>query len=132
MSVAEASPIGDVLAHVRMSGIFYCPSILTEPWGLEIPPMEHCVWFHVVSSGAASVQVGDAPPLTAVPGDLVLVPHGTGHRAYGVEPAPTRPVLELPHEEIARILGSSVGAVKANFFHALGNLRRLLDKEPTR
>jgi RNA polymerase sigma-70 factor, ECF subfamily len=33
---------------------------------------------------------------------------------------------ELTHEEIARILGSSVGAVKANFFHALGNLRRLL------
>ena len=33
---------------------------------------------------------------------------------------------ELPHEEIARILGSSVGAVKANFFHALGNLRRLM------
>lgn len=35
---------------------------------------------------------------------------------------------ELPHEEIARILGSSVGAVKANFFHALGNLRRLLQQ----
>jgi RNA polymerase sigma-70 factor (ECF subfamily) len=33
---------------------------------------------------------------------------------------------DLPHEQIARILGSSVGAVKANFFHALGNLRRLL------
>jgi len=33
---------------------------------------------------------------------------------------------ELSHEEIARILGSSVGAVKANFFHALGNLRRLV------
>jgi RNA polymerase sigma-70 factor (ECF subfamily) len=33
---------------------------------------------------------------------------------------------ELTHEEISRILGSSVGAVKANFFHALGNLRRLL------
>ena len=33
---------------------------------------------------------------------------------------------ELPHEEIAKILGSSVGAVKANFFHALGNLRRLM------
>src|SRR5580704_4241639 len=29
---------------------------------------------------------------------------------------------ELSHEEIAGILGSSVGAVKANFFHALGNL----------
>jgi RNA polymerase sigma-70 factor (ECF subfamily) len=33
---------------------------------------------------------------------------------------------ELSHEEIAGILGSSVGAVKANYFHALGNLKRLL------
>lgn len=33
---------------------------------------------------------------------------------------------ELSHEEIARVLGTSVGAVKANFFHALGNLRRML------
>ena len=33
---------------------------------------------------------------------------------------------ELSHEEIARVLGSSVGAAKANFFHALGNLKRLL------
>jgi RNA polymerase sigma-70 factor, ECF subfamily len=33
---------------------------------------------------------------------------------------------DLPHEEIAGILGSSVGAVKANFFHALANLRKLL------
>jgi RNA polymerase sigma-70 factor, ECF subfamily len=33
---------------------------------------------------------------------------------------------ELSHQEIADILGSSVGAVKANFFHALGNLKKLL------
>ena len=33
---------------------------------------------------------------------------------------------ELSHEEIAGVLGSSVGAVKANFFHALGNLKRAL------
>ena len=33
---------------------------------------------------------------------------------------------DLTHEEVARILGSSVGTVKANLFHALGNLRRLL------
>jgi RNA polymerase sigma-70 factor (ECF subfamily) len=34
---------------------------------------------------------------------------------------------ELPHDEIAQILGSSVGAVKANFFHALANLKTLLE-----
>ena len=33
---------------------------------------------------------------------------------------------ELPHQEIAEILGSSVGAVKANLFHALANLKKLL------
>ena len=36
---------------------------------------------------------------------------------------------DLPHEQIAAILGSSVGAVKANFFHALGNLKKLLQTE---
>jgi RNA polymerase sigma-70 factor (ECF subfamily) len=33
---------------------------------------------------------------------------------------------ELPHDQIAGILGSSVGATKANFFHALANLKKLL------
>jgi RNA polymerase sigma-70 factor (ECF subfamily) len=33
---------------------------------------------------------------------------------------------DMSHDEIARVLGSSVGAVKANFFHALGNLKRLI------
>ena len=36
---------------------------------------------------------------------------------------------EKSHQEIADILGSSVGAVKANFFHALRNLKRLLGDE---
>src|SRR3954469_3239931 len=37
---------------------------------------------------------------------------------------------DMSHQEIADVLGSSVGAVKANFCHALGNLKKLLG-EPT-
>jgi RNA polymerase sigma-70 factor (ECF subfamily) len=37
---------------------------------------------------------------------------------------------ELSHQQIADILGSSVGAVKANFFHALQNLKKILGSEP--
>ena len=37
---------------------------------------------------------------------------------------------DLSHQEIADILGSSVGAVKANFFHALANLKKILGSEP--
>jgi RNA polymerase sigma-70 factor (ECF subfamily) len=35
---------------------------------------------------------------------------------------------DLTHEEVARILGSSVGTVKANLFHALANLRKALGR----
>jgi RNA polymerase sigma-70 factor (ECF subfamily) len=35
---------------------------------------------------------------------------------------------ELSHEEIAGIMGSSVGTVKANLFHALGKLKRKLSR----
>lgn len=33
---------------------------------------------------------------------------------------------DLSYEEIARVVGGTVGAVKANFFHALGNLKRMV------
>jgi RNA polymerase sigma-70 factor (ECF subfamily) len=36
---------------------------------------------------------------------------------------------DMPHEEIARILGGSVNAAKANLFHALANLRKRLAEE---
>ncbi len=89
--------IGEALRYVQMSGIFYCPSEMTEPWGLELPPMENCVWFHAVTAGVANVDVnGDLR--TVLAGDLVLVPHGHGHRAWGTQPAPTPSVFTLPHD----------------------------------
>ena len=36
---------------------------------------------------------------------------------------------ELSHQEVAEIVGTSVGAVKANVFHALANLRKRLGPE---
>jgi RNA polymerase sigma-70 factor (ECF subfamily) len=56
-------------------------------------------------------------------------------RAIGELPPRQRATLilrmyhEMSHQEIARTLGSSVGAVKANFFHALNNLKKLLGDE---
>src|SRR5688572_7826579 len=37
---------------------------------------------------------------------------------------------DMSHQQIADALGSSVGAVKANFFHALANLKKTLGSEP--
>jgi DNA-directed RNA polymerase specialized sigma24 family protein len=38
---------------------------------------------------------------------------------------------DLSHAEIASVLGTTAGAVKANVFHALGNLKKLLAEEAT-
>ena len=37
---------------------------------------------------------------------------------------------DMSHQQIADVLGSSVGAVKANFFHALANLKKILGTKP--
>ncbi len=96
--------IGEALRFVQMSGIFYCPSHLTEPWGIELPPMPDCVWFHAVVSGECTLEVeGELRTLRS--GDLVVVPHGTGHRAWGAEEAPTPNVLDLPHDELSDTFG---------------------------
>jgi RNA polymerase sigma-70 factor (ECF subfamily) len=36
---------------------------------------------------------------------------------------------EMSHQEIADVLGTSVGAAKANLFHAIGNLKKLLRED---
>jgi AraC-like DNA-binding protein len=93
------STIGEALRFVQMSGIFYCPSELTEPWGLELPAMADCVWFHAVTAGVCTIEV-DGVERTVRAGDLVVVPHGNGHRAWGASPAPTPLVFDLPHDYV--------------------------------
>ena len=59
--------------------------------------MPDCVWFNAVTAGTATLEVeGDTHTLHA--GDLALVPHGAGHRAWGSQPAPTPSVFDLPHD----------------------------------
>lgn len=101
----EAGSLAEVLRGVQMDGIFYCPSTLSEPWGVSLPPMPDCVWFHVVTAGSGTVAVENQAPVEFGPGDLLLIPHGTGHRAWGAEPAPTPNVLDLPHELLTERYG---------------------------
>lgn len=91
--------IGDALRFVQMSGIFYGLSELTEPWGLELPPMDHCVWFHAVTAGDCTIEVGQDQQRLE-PGDFVLVPYAGGHRAWGRERTPTVPVFDLDHDYV--------------------------------
>lgn len=82
-----------------------------------------------------SVDAIERADRTAEPPDAALLRHERAEEvraAIARLPKKQRATLilrmyhELTHEEIAGILGSSVGAVKANFFHALANLKKLM------
>jgi RNA polymerase sigma-70 factor (ECF subfamily) len=93
-----------------------------------------------------SVKSPDSEPIDArqhvdtrieSPSDRVLRGERAGRvrRAVGALPPRQRAALilrvyqEMTHQEIADVLGSSVGAVKANVFHALQNLKRILGED---
>lgn len=98
---APVDPLGEALHFLRMTGSFYCRSELTAPWGLGMPPMDGCLWFHVVTSGRCWLEVEGAEPRCLQPGDFALVPHGAGHRLWTEPGAATPNVVELPQKLVS-------------------------------
>lgn len=97
---APTDALGAAFHSLRMSGSYYCRSDFTEPWGLELPPMEGCLWFHVLTSGRCWLEVDGAEPLLLQPRDLALVPHGDGH-VLRSEPGVRAPsVMDLHLEQV--------------------------------
>ena len=92
--------LGDALHFLRMNGSYYCRSEFTAPWGLELPPMEGLLWFHVLTSGHCSLEVDGAEPLALEPGDLALVSRGDGHRLRSEPGARTPAIEELDLEQV--------------------------------
>ena len=96
-TAAPPDPLAEALHHLRMSGVFYCHSELTAPWGVAVPAMPGCLWFHVVTAGECRLEADGVEPQVLRPGDVALVPHGEGHRLRS-DPGTIAPnVLDLPH-----------------------------------
>lgn len=95
-------PLSEALQHLRMDGMFYCRSELTAPWGLELPPMPDCLWFHVVMDGSCLITTSGGATVSLGTGDILVLPHGAGHCAADTADSPTPLVFDLPHEYISR------------------------------
>lgn len=95
---ASNDPLTDVLHFARVTGTFYCRSELTAPWGLFMPPMPGCLWFHVVTHGRCLVEVDGSDSLEVGAGGFVLVPHGRGHRLRSARRVAAPNVIDLPQE----------------------------------
>jgi AraC-like DNA-binding protein len=96
-----SDPLGEALHALRMTGTFYCRSELTAPWGLAMPELIGCVWFHVVAAGRCWLDGDDGEPVELGPGDFALVPHGRGHRLWTEPGTPTPEVQDLPQARLS-------------------------------
>ena len=93
-------PWGGVLGALEMTGVFCSTGRFSEPWGLELPPLPSVLMYHLLLAGRAVVDVeGTAHEL--VPGDVVLVPHGTGHRITGGADDPAVGLWEVERTVVA-------------------------------
>jgi len=132
-------PLGDALRILRMSGVFYCRSEFTAPWGLALPPFDQSMMFHVVTEGRCWVEVDGADSCVLQPGAVALIPHGEGHSLLGEPSAIPIDLLDAPRELLSpryELLRHGGGGARTSmvcglvrFDHpAAGDLLRLLPR----
>lgn len=98
---AESDPLAEALHLLQFTGMLYCRSELSAPWGIDIPAFEDAMSFAVVISGDAWLEVEGAEPEHLSAGSLALLPHGQAHRALSKLNARTMPLFDLPVEKVS-------------------------------
>jgi len=94
-------PLGETLHMLRLNGSLYCRSELRAPWGVDMPPFDGYMMFHVVTSGHCWLEVEGEEPRLLQQGSLTLVPHGNGHTIRSSPTAGTLPLFDIPVEKIS-------------------------------
>lgn len=85
--------LADVLAATRI-GAKFCYRRVTPPWGYSFEP-ERVVGFHLVTRGSCWLRLEGGETLRLAQGDLVLMPHGTGHDLLDDPRTETVPFAEV-------------------------------------
>ncbi|MBC7807940.1 MAG: AraC family transcriptional regulator [Akkermansiaceae bacterium] len=91
--------LSEVLRDLRISGVSYGRCELTHPWGIDFPPQSPAR-FHFVASGCCWLYSADLGWMRLEAGDVALLPHGAGHAIADAVRGPTRPLNEIPLEQI--------------------------------
>ncbi|MDH3693126.1 MAG: AraC family transcriptional regulator [Gammaproteobacteria bacterium] len=97
----SADPLCETLHLLKFTGVLYCRSELTAPWGIDLPPLEGCMMVEIVTVGQCWLEVEGEEPCLLQQGSLVLIPHGTGHRIRSSPTAESKPLSEIPIEQVS-------------------------------
>ncbi|MCU7934200.1 MAG: AraC family transcriptional regulator [Candidatus Thiodiazotropha sp. (ex Dulcina madagascariensis)] len=98
---SSTDPLGETLHLLRLTGTLYCRSELTAPWGVDLPPFEDCMMFHIVTKGHCWLEVKGEEPRFLQQGSLVLVPHGDGHCVRSRPEDMAVPLFDIPVEKVS-------------------------------
>lgn len=92
----SADPLGEALHLLRLNGCVYARSELTAPWGVDLPPLQGHMMFHIITAGRCWLESEGNEPVLLERGSLALVPHGLGHQLLHAPGAPATPFFDLP------------------------------------
>lgn len=109
MMASRVDLLSQVLTLIRLRGELIFSAELTAPWALQFDAGS--AYFHVVLDGTVEVEASDGKRVVAGPGDLLVLPQGSGHTigTGGAAPLPIREVLEaqIREEQLAIRLGGN-------------------------
>jgi AraC-like DNA-binding protein len=100
----DADEFSTLLGAIQVRSVVYCRSELGAPWGFRVAESPQAK-FHIVLSGAAtlSVDTGEAmePGETVAvgAGDLILLPHGSGHVMRSRSTSRVRDLDRILHDD---------------------------------
>lgn len=93
--------VGEALHLLRPTGVLYCRSELTAPWGVAMPPMDDLLFLHVTTAGSGWwLEVDGEAPRPLQRGSVALVAARTPHRLLSEPGARATPLFDIPVERV--------------------------------
>lgn len=93
MAATRADVLSQVLTLIRLRGELVYSAQLRAPWSIAFP--KGPAHFYFVASGTVWIQALGAVPVRADQGDMILLPHSTGHVVSDDPATPPVPVGSL-------------------------------------
>jgi AraC-like DNA-binding protein len=105
MAATRSDVLSQVLTLIRLRGELVYTARLGTPWAIAFP--KGSAHFHFVEQGCAWVQTLGAAPIRVKQGDMLLLPHGTGHvlsDAPGTPPVPVDQIIASHFDRASSVL----------------------------
>jgi len=98
----QSDTFGQVFHLLKMKSVFYTCAELKHPWGIEMPPIENSMMFHLVISGSFIATVkGVEKKLTE--GDFIIIPNGEGHLTKSESDVKVTQLKDLPFVSVTEL-----------------------------